>query len=106
MSDIADEFKIVVVEAIRSSCLKFPLKYRSLMNFLSNILREEGGFDYPDAKQSGCSILVSSLKIGNSLIYPHRVHLENTTVRASAVSTLAKFGAAVDELKVLLGSVY
>ena len=30
MSDIADEFKIVVVEAIRSLCVKFPLKYRSL----------------------------------------------------------------------------
>ena len=30
MSDIADEFKIVVVEAIRSLCLKFPLKHRSL----------------------------------------------------------------------------
>lgn len=30
MSDIADEFKIVVVEAIRSLCLKFPLKYRSM----------------------------------------------------------------------------
>jgi coatomer protein complex subunit gamma len=30
MSDIADEFKIVVVEAVRSLCLKFPLKYRSM----------------------------------------------------------------------------
>ncbi|XLR64664.1 hypothetical protein S83_015336, partial [Arachis hypogaea] len=30
MFDIADEFKIVVVEAIISLCLKFPLKYRSL----------------------------------------------------------------------------
>ena len=30
MSDIADEFKIVVVDAIRSLCLKFPLKYRTL----------------------------------------------------------------------------
>ncbi|MQK22478.1 hypothetical protein EI013_29360, partial [Escherichia coli] len=29
----------------------------------------------------------------------NRVHLENATVRASAVSTLAKFGAAVDALK-------
>jgi coatomer protein complex subunit gamma len=27
MSDIADDFKIVVVEAIRSLCLKFPQKY-------------------------------------------------------------------------------
>jgi len=37
---------MVVVEAIRALCLKFPAKHRSLMNFLSNILREEGGFDY------------------------------------------------------------
>lgn len=33
MSDIADEFKIVVVDAIRSLCLKFPLKYRSMYVF-------------------------------------------------------------------------
>lgn len=31
----------------------------------------------------------------------NRVILENATVRASAVSTLAKFGAMVDSLKVL-----
>ncbi|KAK4401548.1 Coatomer subunit gamma-2 [Sesamum angolense] len=139
MSDIADEFKIVVVEAIRSLCLKFPLKYRSLMNFLSNILREEGGFEYkkaivdsivilirdiPDAKESGllhlcefiedCEFTYLSTQIlhflGNEgpktsdpskyirYIY-NRVILENATVRASAVSTLAKFGALVDSLK-------
>ncbi|CAJ2679238.1 unnamed protein product [Trifolium pratense] len=139
MSDIADEFKIVVVEAIRSLCLKFPLKYRSLMNFLSNILREEGGFDYkkaivdsivilirdiPDAKESGllhlcefiedCEFTYLSTQIlhflgieGPKTVDPskyiryiyNRVHLENATVRASAVSTLAKFGASVDGLK-------
>lgn len=31
----------------------------------------------------------------------NRVILENATVRASAVSTLAKFGAMIDSLKVL-----
>ncbi|XP_048430267.1 LOW QUALITY PROTEIN: coatomer subunit gamma [Pyrus x bretschneideri] len=139
MSDIADEFKIVVVEAIRSLCLKFPLKFRALMNFLSNILREEGGFEYkkaivdsivilirdiPDAKESGllhlcefiedCEFTYLSTQILHFLgiegpktsdpskyiryIY-NRVHLENATVRASAVSTLAKFGALVDSLK-------
>jgi coatomer protein complex subunit gamma len=36
----------------------------------------------------------------------NRVHLENATVRASAVSTLAKFGASVDGLKVLLPFIY
>ncbi|GMI83604.1 gamma2 Coat Protein [Hibiscus trionum] len=139
MSDIADEFKIVVVEAIRSLCLKFPLKHRSLMNFLSNILREEGGFDYkkaivdsivilirdiPEAKETGllhlcefiedCEFTYLSTQILHFLgiegpktsdpskyiryIY-NRVHLENATVRAAAVSTLAKFGAMVDTLK-------
>lgn len=72
MSDIQDEFKIVVVQAIQSLCLKFPHKHRVLMNFLSNILREEGGFEYkkaivdsilclikeiPEAKESGLSHL-------------------------------------------------
>ncbi|KAI4993503.1 hypothetical protein ZWY2020_007816 [Hordeum vulgare] len=139
MSDISDEFKIVVIEAIRSLCLKFPLKYRSMMIFLSNSLREEGGFEYkkaivdsivtligaiPDAKEIGllhlcefiedCEFTYLSSQIlhflGNEgprtsdpsryirYIY-NRVILENPTVRASAVSTLAKFGALVDELK-------
>ena len=40
MGDIADDFKIVVVSAIRSLCLKFPAKHRSLMAFLSGVLRE------------------------------------------------------------------
>ncbi|KAF7049843.1 hypothetical protein CFC21_058308 [Triticum aestivum] len=139
MSDISDEFKIVVIEAIRSLCLKFPLKYRSMMIFLSNSLREEGGFEYkkaivdsivtligaiPDVKEIGllhlcefiedCEFTYLSSQIlhflGNEgprtsdpsryirYIY-NRVILENPTVRASAVSTLAKFGALVDELK-------
>ncbi|GAB2222537.1 hypothetical protein Droror1_Dr00016655 [Drosera rotundifolia] len=139
MSDIADEFKIVVVEAIRSLCIKFPLKYRSLMNFLSNILREEGGFEYkkaiidsivilirdiPDAKESGllhlcefiedCEFTYLSTQILHFLgiegpktpdpskyiryIY-NRVILENATVRAAAVVTLARFSNEVDQLK-------
>ncbi|BBM97369.1 coatomer subunit gamma [Marchantia polymorpha subsp. ruderalis] len=139
MLDIADEFKIVVVEAIRSLCLKFPQKYRILMNFLSNILREEGGFEYkkaivesililireiPEAKESGLSHLCEFIEdceftylstqilhlLGNEgprtadpskyirYIY-NRVVLENATVRASAVSALAKFGAAVESLQ-------
>ncbi|EOD15252.1 COPG1, gamma subunit of the coatomer, partial [Emiliania huxleyi CCMP1516] len=46
MSEIADDFKIVVVDAIRAMCLKFPQKHRLLMTFLANVLREEGGFQY------------------------------------------------------------
>lgn len=49
MPEISDEFKIVVVDAIRALCLKFPKKQRTLLNFLSTILREEGGFEYKKA---------------------------------------------------------
>lgn len=72
MSEISDEFKIVVVDAIRSLCLKFPRKHSVMMSFLASMLREDGGFDYkhsivntiitiiednPEAKETGLSHL-------------------------------------------------
>jgi len=139
MGEISDEFKIVVVDAIRSLCLKFPQKQRSLLSFLSNILRDEGGFEYkktvvesilivikeiPEAKEVGlthlcefiedCEFTYLSNKILHLLgkegpetstpsryiryIY-NRISLENASVRASAVSALAKFGAKLESLR-------
>lgn len=49
MGDITDEFKITIVEAIRTLCLKFPNKQASMLAFLSNILRDEGGYDFKKA---------------------------------------------------------
>jgi len=139
MGEIADEFKIVVVDAIRAMCLKFPQKHRVLMTFLSNVLREEGGFQYkkaivdtilvvigkvPEAKEAGlahlcefiedCEFTLLSTQILHLLgmegpgtqepskyirfIY-NRVVLENATVRASAVSALAKFGIQLAYLR-------
>jgi len=46
MSDITDEFKVTVVEAIRTLCLKFPNKQAGMLAFLSGILRDEGGFEF------------------------------------------------------------
>ncbi|KAL3269215.1 hypothetical protein HHI36_008297 [Cryptolaemus montrouzieri] len=72
VSEISDEFKIVVVQAIRSLALKFPRKHSSLMNFLSAMLRDEGGLEYkasiadtiitiiednPEAKETGLAHL-------------------------------------------------
>ncbi len=72
MSEISDEFKIVVVDAIRSLCMKFPRKHAVMMTFLASMLREEGGYEYkqaivntiiaiieenPEAKESGLSHL-------------------------------------------------
>eukprot|EP00020_Sapocribrum_chincoteaguense_P002773 CAMPEP_0170750244 /NCGR_PEP_ID=MMETSP0437-20130122/10824_1 /TAXON_ID=0 /ORGANISM="Sexangularia sp." /LENGTH=919 /DNA_ID=CAMNT_0011089219 /DNA_START=57 /DNA_END=2816 /DNA_ORIENTATION=+ len=72
MSDITDEFKVVVVDAIRGLALKFPEKHRVLMGFLATALRDEGGFPFkrsiveaileitraiPEAKEAGLSHL-------------------------------------------------
>ena len=72
VSEISDEFKIVVVQAIRSLCQKFPKKHGILLNFLSGMLRDEGGLDYkasiadtiitvieenPEAKENGLAHL-------------------------------------------------
>jgi coatomer protein complex subunit gamma len=138
MSEISDEFKTVVVEAIHSVCVKFPRKHNVLMTFLSNMLREEGGFQYkqaivntiitiieenPDVKESGLAYLCEFIEdcehteLANRILHllgkegprtakPHkyirfiynRVLLEVATVRAAAVTSLAKFGASCDEL--------
>ncbi|VEN47829.1 unnamed protein product [Callosobruchus maculatus] len=72
VSEISDEFKVIVVQAIRALALKFPRKHGVLMNFLSAMLRDEGGLEYkasiadtiitiiednPEAKESGLAHL-------------------------------------------------
>lgn len=49
MADISDDFKVIVVDAIRTLCLKFPQKYMSMLSFLKDILRDEGGYEYKKA---------------------------------------------------------
>jgi coatomer protein complex subunit gamma len=49
MSEIGDEFKIVVVKAIRELCIKYPKKHRIMVNFLATFLREEGGYEFKKA---------------------------------------------------------
>lgn len=72
VSEISDEFKVVVVQAIKALCFKFPRKHLVLMSFLSGMLRDEGGLEYkasiadtiiiiieenPDAKEIGLAHL-------------------------------------------------
>ena len=138
MSEISDEFKIVVVGATRQLCQKFPRKHNVMMSFLSNMLREEGGYDYkksivdtiisiiednPDAKEPGlahlCEFIEDCEHTGLAVRILHllgregtktsnpskyirfiynRLILENSPIRAAAVSSLAKFGAHCEDL--------
>ncbi|KAL9938250.1 hypothetical protein V8E36_002873 [Tilletia maclaganii] len=49
MGEISDEFKVIVVDAIRSLCLKFPSKQVVMLGFLSSVLRDEGGYEFKRA---------------------------------------------------------
>jgi coatomer protein complex subunit gamma len=49
MDEISDEFKIIVIDAIRTLSLKFPLKYKAMLTFLNDILRDEGGFNFKNS---------------------------------------------------------
>lgn len=46
MSEVSDEFKVTIVEAIRTLCLKFPAKQAGMLAFLSSVLRDEGGYEF------------------------------------------------------------
>lgn len=61
MGDISDDFKVVVVQAIKVLCLKFPQKYRSLMAFLAAALREEGGFEFKRAIVESILALIEAI---------------------------------------------
>jgi len=114
MSEIADEFKVMVVDAIRSLCLKYPQKHRTLINFLSNVLREEGGFEFkkaitdtmlvlineiPDAVEPACSTSASSSRTASSPTCPPRsctcwdgrARRRSSQGATSATSTTASF---------------
>ena len=49
LNDISDEFKIVVVDALRALALKYPKKQSVLMGQLADMLRSEGGLPYKEA---------------------------------------------------------
>ncbi|KAJ3254341.1 Coatomer subunit gamma-2 [Boothiomyces macroporosus] len=146
MSEISDDFKIIVVDATRTLCLKFPAKHVSMLAFLKDILRDEGGYEYkkaiveaifdiirniPESKESAlehlcefiedCDYAKLAVRILHVLgaegpktkqptkyiryIY-NRVILENSVVRAAAVSALAQFAEHLDDarerIKILL----
>mmetsp|Transcript_33464 Transcript_33464/g.106845 ORF Transcript_33464/g.106845 Transcript_33464/m.106845 type:complete len:850 (-) Transcript_33464:784-3333(-) len=148
MTEISDDFKVVVVTAIRELCLKYPPKHQVLIGFLANFLREEGGFEFKSAIVDAIVVLMHAVadtketslfhlcefiedceftalstqilhlvgSLGPATRAParyirfiyNRIILENSAIRAAAVSALAKFAVRVPALrssiKVLLHS--
>lgn len=60
LSDIPDEYKITIVRSLQRLCLTYPSKHRVLVGFLSNFLREEGGFEF---KRAIVTAIISLIKV-------------------------------------------
>lgn len=59
LTNISDEYKITVVKSLQQLCLTYPSKHRILVGFLSNFLREEGGFEF---KRTIVACIISLIK--------------------------------------------
>lgn len=45
--EVSDDFKIIIIDAIRTLSLKFPEEWKSILNFLIDVLKNgEGGFKF------------------------------------------------------------
>ena len=75
MSDLSDEFKVVVVESVKLLCGKFPDKYPVMLQFLSDALKDEGSAELKR------SIVETIISVVNTL----------PAARDLALTTLAEF---------------
>lgn len=71
MTDISDEFKIVLVDAIRALCLKFPHKYPTLLNFLASSLREDGGYKFKKAIVDSMLLILADVPEATEVALEH-----------------------------------
>lgn len=137
LRDIPDDFKLVVVDAVRSLAKRFPTKHDKMLDFLADTLQHHGHFELKLALVEAISDVLhadsASDSLNNALMmlcetiedseYPevtirvlhllgsagpsaskpstyvrfiyNRVILENSVVRAAAISALSKFADVV-----------
>lgn len=101
LSDIADEFKVKVVSAIRALCIKYPSKYYALMNFLGNALREEGGYDFKRAIVDAYLGLMEKIPESKETCLSHLCEFiedcEHTQLSTRILHLLGKEGPSMSE---------
>eukprot|EP00727_Mastigamoeba_balamuthi_P007460 m51a1_g3334 putative coatomer subunit gamma-like (888) ;mRNA; f:379003-382858 len=75
VSDVPDEFRVQIVDALRALCFKYPKKAKPLVGFLSNMLRDEGGYEFKAAIVRAISAVIAA----------------NTELKDSGLMQLAEF---------------
>lgn len=61
MSEITDEFKVVVVESIRNLASKYPKKHQSMLTFLSTLLRDNDGYKFKKVVVSAIESIIKEI---------------------------------------------
>lgn len=61
MGDVPDEFRVVVIDAVRNLTLKFPQKFRPMLSFLGDVLRDDGGFRCKNAVVAALFDMIRSI---------------------------------------------
>eukprot|EP00760_Papus_ankaliazontas_P017519 PhM_4_TR1729/c0_g1_i1/m.30618/K17267/COPG; coatomer subunit gamma len=96
MSDITDDFKIVVVESTKVLCAKFPHKYAVLLQFLSDILKAEGTLEFKraiiDAMVTLMEKVPQSKEAGMAHLCDFIQDSEHSTLTARVVHLLGQEG--------------
>ncbi|EGF78626.1 hypothetical protein BATDEDRAFT_35627 [Batrachochytrium dendrobatidis JAM81] len=94
MSEISDEFKIIVVDAVRSLCLKFPSKQTLMLNFLSGVLRDDGGYFFKSAIVDAMFDIIHSIPESKEFALSHLCEfIEDCEFAKLAVRILHVLGA-------------
>ena len=110
VSEISDEFKSIVVDAVKTLCLKFPAKYSILIEFLGSILREEGGYEYKrKTVESICEILNSipeSREIGLIQLCEFIEDCEYPKLTAKIIYLIGNIGPASKNASELIRYIY
>jgi coatomer protein complex subunit gamma len=71
----SDELKVTVIQAIHELALRMPAKNRAIMTFLSNSLREEGGFEFKKAVLDGLLDIMEVIPESQAEVRAHTHHL-------------------------------
>ncbi|KAL2918635.1 coatomer subunit gamma [Polyrhizophydium stewartii] len=94
MSEISDEFKIIVVDAVRALCLKFPSKQTLMLNFLSGALRDDGGYQFKSAIVEAIFDIIHSIPESKEFALSHLCEfIEDCEFPKLAVRILHVLGA-------------
>ncbi len=110
IGEISDEFKIIVVDAVRALCLKFPTKYEGMLDFLGNVLRDEGAFEYKQATVDAICETIEAIPAANEAALVHLCEFiedsEYPTLTAQILYLLGTLGPKTKQPSKLIRYIY